>query len=413
MSIDYANLTIEQLESMSDEDFAKLDPSQLGQATQPEPVEQPQVEVEVAQEPAQPVEQEQEQPVVEEEQPNPDEPASDEPANGAASEAEQHQAAGVVTQQGEEAQEVPKEETQKATDTVAPEKAFYDKVTAGFKANGKTYKIDDPDDLIALAQQGLNYNQKMAAIKPSLKIVRALQERGIESLEQLGELLDLHDKKPEAIAALVQKSGIDTYQLEEQAKNYVPSVPQVNDQLFEFEQTAKSLESNPHFGTVVNHLQTFDEQTRQEIFTKPHLLSVLTDHVANGYYDQIMSRLEIEQATGRTRGMTFLQAYDAIGNQLFGQPQQQPVNVPPANYQSNITAHGNPPVQQVAQTVPTQVVAKPVPVAQKQNTSNNAARQAAASTTGTATTVQKIVMTPEQLWALSDEEFAKINPKYL
>lgn len=396
MSIDYANLTIEQLESMSDEDFAKLDPSQLGQATQPEPVEQPQVEA--AQEPAQPVEQEQEQPVVEEEQPNPDEPASDEPANGAASEAEQHQAAGVVTQQGEEAQEVPKEETQKVTDIVAPEKAFYDKVTAGFKANGKTYKIDDPDDLIALAQQGLNYNQKMAAIKPSLKIVRALQERGIESLEQLGELLDLHDKKPEAIAALVQKSGIDTYQLEEQAKNYVPSVPQVNDQLFEFEQTAKSLESNPHFGTVVNHLQTFDEQTRQEIFTKPHLLSVLTDHVANGYYDQIMSRLEIEQATGRTRGMTFLQAYDAIGNQLFGQPQQAPVQQP---------------VQQVAQTVPTQVVAKPVPVAQKQNTSNNAARQAAASTTGTATTVQKIVMTPEQLWALSDEEFAKINPKYL
>lgn len=396
MSIDYANLTIEQLESMSDEDFAKLDPSQLGQATQPEPVEQPQVEA--AQEPAQPVEQEQEQPVVEEEQPNPDEPASDEPANGNASEAEQSQAAGVVTQQGEEAQEVPKEETQKATDTVAPEKAFYDKVTAGFKANGKTYKIDDPDDLIALAQQGLNYNQKMAAIKPSLKIVRALQERGIESLEQLGELLDLHDKKPEAIAALVQKSGIDTYQLEEQAKNYVPSVPQVNDQLFEFEQTAKSLESNPHFGTVVSHLQTYDEQTRQEIFTKPHLLSVLTDHVANGYYDQIMARLEIEQATGRTRGMSFLQAYDAIGNQLFGQPQQAPVQQP---------------VQQVAQTVPTQVVAKPVPVAQKQNTSNNAARQAAASTTGTATTVQKIVMTPEQLWALSDEEFAKINPKYL
>lgn len=396
MSIDYANLTIEQLETMSDEDFAKLDPSQLGQATQPEPVEQPQVEA--AQEPAQPVEQEQEQPVVEEEQPNPDEPASVEPANGAASEAEQHQAAGVDTQQGEEAQEVPKEETQKATDTVAPEKAFYDKVTAGFKANGKTYKIDDPDDLIALAQQGLNYNQKMAAIKPSLKIVRALQERGIESLEQLGELLDLHDKKPEAIAALVQKSGIDTYQLEEQAKNYVPSVPQVNDQLFEFEQTAKSLEGNPHFGTVVSHLQTYDEQTRQEIFTKPHLLSVLTDHVANGYYDQIMARLEIEQATGRTRGMSFLQAYDAIGNQLFGQPQQAPVQQP---------------VQQVAQTVPTQVVAKPVPVAQKQNTSNNAARQAAASTTGTATTVQKIVMTPEQLWALSDEEFAKINPKYL
>ena len=396
MSIDYANLTLEQLESMSDEDFAKLDPSKLGEATPPAE-EQPPVEAPVDNPPVD------EPPAVEpEQQPQPDpEPASVDTANGSASEAEQSQAADVVTEQGEginPTQEQKPQEQQPTTVADSPEKAFYDKVTAGFKANGKTYKIDNPDDLIALAQQGLNYNQKMAAIKPSLKIVRALQERGIESLEQLGELFDLHDRKPEAIAALVQKSGIDTYQLEEQAKAYVPSVPQVNDQLFEFEQAAKALEGNPHFGTVVQNLQTYDDQTRQEIFTKPHLLNVLTDHVANGYYDQIMARLEIEQATGRTRGMSFLQAYDAIGQQMFGQPQQQPVQAP---------------VQQVAQPVPVQVVAKPVPVAQKQNTSNNAARQAAASTSGTATTVQKIVMTPEELWALSDEEFAKINPKYL
>lgn len=396
MSIDYANLTLEQLESMSDEDFAKLDPSKLGEATPPAE-EQPPVEAPVDNPPVD------EPPAVEpEQQPQPDpEPASVDTANGSASEAEQSQAADVVTEQGEgnnPTQEQKPQEQQPTTVADSPEKAFYDKVTAGFKANGKTYKIDNPDDLIALAQQGLNYNQKMAAIKPSLKIVRALQERGIESLEQLGELFDLHDRKPEAIAALVQKSGIDTYQLEEQAKAYVPSVPQVNDQLFEFEQAAKALEGNPHFGTVVQNLQTYDDQTRQEIFTKPHLLNILTDHVANGYYDQIMARLEIEQATGRTRGMSFLQAYDAIGQQMFGQPQQQPVQAP---------------VQQVAQPVPVQVVAKPVPVAQKQNTSNNAARQAAASTSGTATTVQKIVMTPEELWALSDEEFAKINPKYL
>lgn len=397
MSIDYANLTLEQLESMSDEDFAKLDPSKLGEATPPAE-EQPPVEAPVDNPPVD------EPPAVEpEQQPQPDpEPASVDTANGDASEAEQSQAADVVTEQGEgiNPTQEQKPQEQQPTTTVAdsPEKAFYDKVTAGFKANGKTYKIDNPDDLIALAQQGLNYNQKMAAIKPSLKIVRALQERGIESLEQLGELFDLHDRKPEAIAALVQKSGIDTYQLEEQAKAYVPSVPQVNDQLFEFEQAAKALEGNPHFGTVVQNLQTYDDQTRQEIFTKPHLLNILTDHVANGYYDQIMARLEIEQATGRTRGMSFLQAYDAIGQQMFGQPQQQPVQAP---------------VQQVAQPVPVQVVAKPVPVAQKQNTSNNAARQAAASTSGTATTVQKIVMTPDELWALSDEEFAKINPKYL
>ena len=67
------------------------------------------------------------------------------------------------------------------------------------------------------------------------------------------------------------------------------------------------------------------------------------------------------------------------------------------------------------QAVITQPVAQPVavPVASKPKPSNNAARQAAAATNSTATQVQKYTFTPEELWNMSEEEFAKIDPKFL
>lgn len=391
MSIDHSTLTLDQLENMSDEDFKKLDPSQF-----PDEAPEPEQEVENTSTPEQ-VEQTQATEQVEDETqtPNPDEAEQPNEAvpNGTASEAEQAQAGTELNEGGEGATEVTPEQT--ATEVTA-EKAFFDKVTAEFNANGKSFKIDSADDVVSLMQKGLNYNQKMAQMKPGMKVLKALQEQGIESVEDLGFLLDLKAKKPEAIARLIQESGIDAYELnEEKSQAYQPSVPQVSDELVNFEMTAKSLEGNPHFGTVVQQLGTYDEHTKQEIFKNPHLLNLLTDHVQNGFYDKICARLEQEQAVGRLNGMSFLQAYDTVGNMLFGQQQQ-----------------AQPAVQPVVNTAP---VVTPVatPVASKPKPSNNAARQAAAGNTGSATQVQQYTFTPEDIWNMSAEEFAKIDPKFL
>lgn len=388
MTIDYANLSLDQLENMSDEDFAKLDPSQF--PDDPTPVQ------ESTSEPAQ---EEQQDQAAEEEVPQeqhedvpdvtkqPSEAVSNEHANVV----EQAQAETEPNEGGEGEPEQKQEEV-----AVTAEKAFFDKVTAEFNANGKQFKIDSAEDVVSLMQKGLNYNQKMAAMKPGMKVLQALKEQGIESVEDLGFLLDLKSKKPEAIAKLIQDSGVDAYELnEEKAQGYQPSVPQVSDALINFEATTAELASNPHFGTVVGHLHGYDEVTKKEIFENPHLLNLLTDHVQNGFYDKICARLEQEQAVGRLNGMSFLQAYDTVGNMLFSK-QEQPV------------------VTQEAPVVNTPVV-KPVatPVASKAKPSNNAARQAAAGTNGTATQTQKYTFTPEDLWNMSEEEFAKIDPKFL
>lgn len=391
--IDYATLTPEAIANMSDEEFSQLDVSKIPNTPVSEPAEE--VQQEVTQEP---------EPVVEQEPtPTAEEVPNEGTANG---DAEHTQAADTGVEVTDEAAATPnptastQQTTQeKPTDEpsaeVTPEKAFFDKVTAEFNANGKSYKIENAEDVTRLMQMGLNYHQKMAAMKPNLKLVKALNDAGISSVDQLGHLLDLHAKKPEAIAKLVQDSGLDTYEFEEQAKSYVPTVPNVNDATINFELVAQELESNPNFGTLVQHMGNFDEATKKHIFENPDVMRTLTDHIAHGYFDKIVAQYDVAQSLGRTRGMSFLQAYEAIGQQLFGQQQQQQV-VPQA-------------------VTPTAVAPQPVPVpvATKTNTVNNTARQAAASVTSTASSTHKPLPTPKDIWEMSDEEFAALNPKDL
>lgn len=385
---DYSNLTTSDLENMSDEDFAQLDPSQFAALDDDEatPVDDTPVAVEVNEEVVAPVE-----------QPTPAE-VEDEGSRSP----NEHEAEGGSAREGDKTD--PMADTDPATPVVDPTQAkpeetqvgskedFFDKVTAKFNANGKEFQIDNPDDVVSLMQKGLNYNQKMAAMKPNLKIIKALQEKGIESVEQLGYLFDLQDKKPEAIAKLVQESGIDTYDLsEEKAASYTASVPQVSDQSVEFDLVVNNLRENEHFNTVAQELQSFDDQSKEKVFNNPRLLEVLTSHVQNGHYNQIVARLQTEQALGRLTGVPFIEAYGLVGDAMFAQ-QQAPA-----------------PVAQAA-VVPTQV---PVPVASKPNTVNNTARQAAAGINPTSAKPTKQNLTQEDLWNMSEEEFAKVDPKFL
>lgn len=388
---DYSNLTAHDLETMSDEDFAKLDPSKFVDV-QDEPVP----ESEVAEVPTEVNEDiDQPEPPAEEEVPE----VSDSNENGGeagSSHAEVTNEPGTDPQTPTPVEEKSEPETKPDETNVDPKEEFFNKVTAKFNANGREFQISNPDDVVSLMQKGLHYNQKMAAMKPSLKIIKALQEKGIESVEQLGYLFDLQDKKPEAIAKLVQESGIETFDLnEEKAAAYTASVPHVSDQSVEFDIVVNSLKGNEHFNTVAQELQTFDEQSKEKVFNNPRLLEVLTSHVQNGQYQQIVSRLQTEQALGRLAGMPFIEAYGLVGDAMFAQ-QQAPA-----------------PVAQPVVNVPAPVAQVPVPVATKPNTVNNTARQAAAAANTATAKPPKHNLTKEDLWNMSEEDFAKIDPRFL
>ena len=75
---------------------------------------------------------------------------------------------------------------------------FFKTITKPFKANGKDFQVLDPNDAISLMQKGTDYVKKMTEIKPLRRIGKLLEENKL-SEDDLAYLIDLKNKKPEAI----------------------------------------------------------------------------------------------------------------------------------------------------------------------------------------------------------------------
>ena len=78
-------------------------------------------------------------------------------------------------------------------------KAEYEKLLAPFKANGTDMQAQSVEDAIQLMQMGAGFHKKIAALKPAMKQVKLLEKHGLLDEDKLNYLIDLANKKPEAI----------------------------------------------------------------------------------------------------------------------------------------------------------------------------------------------------------------------
>lgn len=219
----------------------------------------------------------------------------------------------------------------KEVDTGVNHQEFYNILTKPFKANGREFQVTNPNDMIALMQKGLNYSKKMEEIKPNLNLIKTLEQYGLTDESKLSYLIDLHNKKPEAIAKLIKDSEIDLYEFDtEQAEQYVPQNKVVHKSQLE-EVISEVVEANPEFNSVLNSIYTdWDNQSKQAVINNPNILRLLSEQQTNGIYDKIMNIMEYEKAVGRLDRVAYLQAYSEIEDRLLGgstegqasQPQQ-------------------------------------------------------------------------------------------
>jgi hypothetical protein len=238
-----------------------------------------------------------------------------------------------------------KPEDQKAEESAVDYKAAYDKLTAPFKANGRDIAVKSVDDAIALMQMGANYNKKMAALKPNLKLMKLLENNGLLEESKLSFLIDLSKKNPDAINKLVSESGIDPLDLSaEKAGDYKPSSYTVNDKEIELDEVLDEIQDSPVYTKTLDIVSTkWDGQSKQVIANSPQLLKVINSHVETGIYDLINKEIESERVFGRLVGLSDIEAYRQVGdaiqarggfNHLFQQQGQQtqpaPVIVQPA-----------------------------------------------------------------------------------
>lgn len=218
----------------------------------------------------------------------------------------------------------------KEVDAGVNHQEFYNTLTKPFKANGREFQITNPNDMVALMQKGLNYSKKMEEMKPNLNLIKTLEQYGLTDESKLSYLIDLHNRKPEAIAKLIKDSEIDLYEFDtEQADGYVPQNKVVRKTQLE-EVISEVVETNPEFNSVLNNIYTdWDNKSKQAVIDNPDILRLISEHQANGIYDKIMNIMEYEKAVGRLQGTPYLQAYSEIeyrllGGSVEGKPSEQP-----------------------------------------------------------------------------------------
>ena len=295
---------------MSDEELMNLDPSTLDQFDEPQPAEATGGEAPEVAEAGE---------VVEEEDQESDE-VPEQPA--ASSEEEQEEEvvdapAQDVKPEGKQEEEVTPE-AEVASGKEVDYKAEYEKLLKPFKANGRDIQVGSVDDAVALMQMGANYNKKMAALKPNMKLMKMLENHDLLSEDKLNYLIDLSRKDAGAINKLIKESGIDPLTLDtEKADGYTPKSYKVDEREIELDMVLEQIQHSQAYPKTLEVVsKQWDPASRQVVANSPQLLKIINDHVDRGIYDVISAEVERERIFGRLNGMSDIEAYRQVGDSI-------------------------------------------------------------------------------------------------
>lgn len=256
------------------------------------------------------------------------------------------------------------------------------KISAPFKANGKMYQPQTPEDIVNLMQKGVNYTQKMQAIAPARKTFETLNKNKIDANE-LNFLIDLHNGNKDAIKELLKRNKYEANSFDEAFgtdTNNTPYVPRNNfitDQESQINDILNDVQDNTaKISDIV--LNKWDQASRDLINQHPEIIRALNEEINLGRFDEIQAAVENAKMFGRTQGLSDLQAYCQFARQYEAYQQQQQQQAVQQQQQQQIAA-------------------------------NNAASKRAAAPTRGQSRAAKRKMTTEDLWNMSDEDFEKLK----
>lgn len=191
-------------------------------------------------------------------------------------------------------------------------------MTQPIVANGKTLKIEKPEDAVALMQMGANYSKKMAAIKPNLKLLKMLEANGLLSEERINFFIDVAKKDPAAISKLVEDSKIDPLDISaEKANQYKPGDHRISEQEMQLDAVLGDLKESPHYGaTLALVSDKWDEKSKTVVAAHPGVMKIIESHMANGAYALISEKIEQERMFGRLEGVSDIEAYKQVSDAI-------------------------------------------------------------------------------------------------
>jgi hypothetical protein len=266
------------------------------------------------------------------------------------------------------------EDTQETTEI--DYKAFYEQVTADYKANNRVMPgLKDPEDFRKALAMASNYALKTTAIKPHLGRIKMLKD---VSDEELNEMMDFKNRNPEVIKKALKDAGIDPLDIDVDEKvSYQANDYRVSTAEIEFEEIIDTIKDTPEFARTSEVVTSvWDEASKRAMLDNPHLIKALNEEMQMGRYDTIQGMIDQRKLLGKTGGMTDLQMYQEIATEMQRSQMQQPT-------------------KKVEVVAPVQKVEDPAVKEQK--------KQAGISTKKTSSAVKKYDPTK-----LSDEEFMEL-----
>ncbi len=233
--------------------------------------------------------------------------------------------------------------------------AEYKKLFAPIKSSGREIKMRNVDHVRNYVQMGDDYNKKMHEIKPYMKSLRTLKEHKILgddiSDDRLNFLIELDQKKPEAIKRLIAESGMDIYELQdedkfspEQSKQYQPEDQMVSEGSIEIEDALKSISSSPAYDQTINVMtKEFDAESRDIIAENPGYIKSLNADIVNGSYEKIIEEVQYARDMKMiSADLSDIEAYIATVTMLHEQSQHTKGKAkPPAGKTTTRKAKGS------------------------------------------------------------------------
>ena len=339
--------------------------------------------------------------VEESQESNSEDNASDDSDDGASTDSDPDEEEsvndGVDTPESKKVTKLPEGADTKDT-VVVDYAAEYNRLMAPFKANGKDVQVESVDDAIALMQMGANYNKKMAAMKPNLKLLKLLEKNGMLSEDKISFLIDVQNKNPGAINKLVMDSGIDPMDIDaDKAGEYKQTTYTVDDQEVDLDTVLDELSGSQSYTRTLDIVgNKWDSASKGIVAKHPQLLKVINDHVDRGIYDLISTEIERERMLGRLNGLSDIEAYRQVGDAMEAKNKFNHLNAGSSQVQRKQGQHSK--------------TFTPKAKAQESEDLKNK-RRAASSTQASSNSKTSSEFNP---LAMSDAEFEKLaNAKYL
>jgi len=190
------------------------------------------------------------------------------------------------------------------------------------KRRGKEIRIDNADELLALAEKGFDYSFKMGKLKPHMAMIRTIEESGI-TREDIKALADLKSGNKGALGYLKRISGIEgeaqsddffaTGSDDENVDEYTPEVPQ-SDPVMEWYNDFT--EKNPTAGAkVAEQYAEIDDSFKAEVYD-PQIFPRFAASIASGEFEKVYP--EAMKIKALNDSIPWLQAYIVAGQRLAG-----------------------------------------------------------------------------------------------